>query len=855
VFRTTLAGLRAHKLRLLLTSLAITLGVGFIAGTFVLTDAVQAGFTQQIAASADKVNVVIVPSRPGDGKPARLLPGDLAKVRGVTGVAEAQGLVRGDAPLLGKDGKVVGDIPTTGISVITGRLNRTVITSGAAPAADDQVLIDKNTAKTRGFAPGDTVTVLDTADKPRTFHVAGLFDVGVDQQLAYTGAVGFTAVAAQSMTGEKGFTEIDVAASDGVTPESLKQAVSSALGGSGFDVRTGQQFAQALASSNGADLDFLTLGLLMFGLVAMLVAALVIYNTFNILVAQRARELALLRCVGATRKQVFGSILLESGVVGLISSVLGLLVGLGFGAGTLALLGAFTQDVPTAGVSLAPRTIVVALALGLIVTVGAAVLPARTATKVAPIAALRTQVDEQTFRAGVIRVAFAALFLLGGVGVTATGVLMDPGQAGLFAVMAGGVLTFCAVLCLGPVIVRPLSAFAGWAPARLFGVPGRLAMDNSRRNPKRSATTTVALTIGVTLMTLISVITATTRETYTAMLDTQFPVDYMVTPQAGRSAGPGDAGLPRTLAASLRTRPELTSVVEIREAEAKAGDGGGGGKSNTSDSNSNSRITAGTFSGPYKPVLREGSMRGFTAGSAVVAGSVAKDLGIKTGDTVALATSKAGTVNVKILGIFDADTVPLPALTVPEEAFEKYFGHLGDHQLLVNAKDGVAGDVSRKAVEAAAQPYPTAKVLSSTEVRSQFDEALDSMLMIIAGLLGLAVLISLLGIANTLSLSVHERTRESALLRALGLTRAQLRRMLSVEALILGLIGAIVGVVLGVTFAWAATQTLMDDILFRVPVTQVLLFVVLSGLAGVVAAVLPARRAARASIVGSLASD
>ncbi|GAA3835455.1 ABC transporter permease [Sphaerisporangium flaviroseum] len=840
MIRTTLAGLMGHKLRLLLTSLAITLGVGFIAGTFVLTDTLEAGFGQRIAASADKVDVAVLPPRSDGDKPARLLASDLVKVRAAAGVADAQGLVQGDAALIGKDGKAVGDFPTAGVSIATGRLNRTAITAGTAPAAGDQVVIDENTAKTRGFTPGDTVEVLDGDREPHTFHVVGLFDVGIDQRLAYSGAVGFTTATAQAMTGEKVFTEIDVLAADGVSPESLKTAVASALGGTGYRVWTGEQLAKELARTNGANTEFLTLGLLMFGLVAMLVAALVIYNTFNILVAQRAREMALMRCIGATRKQIFGSIILESTAVGLVSSAVGLITGLGLGAGALAVLKATGQDLPSAGVSLAPRTIALALVIGLVVTVGAALLPARTATEVAPIAALRTQTEEHTFKAGLVRIVFAALFLASGAGATAAGVSLEAGPEGLFVVMGGGVLTFCAVLILGPVIVRPLSAFAGWAPAKLFGVPGRLAMDNSRRNPKRSATTTVALTIGVTLMTLISVITATTRATYTAQLDQQFPVDYMVSAQLTNASGPGDGALPPALAAGLRARPELASVVQIRQTEARIG---------------GDRTQVGTFSGPYEPVLRQGSMRGFTTGSAVVADHIATNLRVKPGDTISLTTPKAGTVNLTVAGVIDSGSMLLPAVTVPDGAFEKYFGRLDDHQLLVNAKDGVTADVSRRAVEAATQAYPTAKVLSSTEVRSQFDEVLDMTLMIITGLLGLAILISLLGIANTLSLSVHERTRESALLRALGLTRPQLRRMLSVEALILGLIGAIVGVTLGVIFGWAATQTLVEDTLFRVPLTQVLLFVLLSGVAGVLAAVLPARKAARASIVTSLASE
>ncbi|MDH2430027.1 ABC transporter permease [Sphaerisporangium sp. TRM90804] len=835
MLRTTFAGLLAHKLRLVLTSLAITLGVGFIAGTFVLTDTLQAGFDQRIAASADKVDVAVLPgdSR-GDG-PARLLPADLDAVRRVPGVAEAHGLVRGEAALIGKDGKAVGDTATAGVSVVTGRLNRTLVTRGTAPAAADQVVVDDGTARLRGFAPGDTVRVLDHDGKPHTFKLVGLFDVGVDQELGFYGAVGFTPETALAMTGERGYAEIDAAAADGVAPETLRGTIASAVGGA--TALTGAQFGERLAKASGADLQIVTLGLLMFGLVAMLVAALVIYNTFNILVAQRTREMALLRCIGATRGQVFGSILLESVVVGLLSSALGLLTGFGLGAGMLAVLRGLGNELPVADMALAPRTVVVAVAVGLLVTVVAALLPARTATRVAPIAALRTETGETTFRTGVLRAVFAGLFLLAGAGATVTGVTMDPGQVALYIVMGGGVLTFFAVLILGPVIVRPLSAFAGWLPAKLAGVPGRLALDNSRRNPKRSATTTVALTVGVTLMTLISVITATTRATYTAQLDEQFPVDYMVSTQ---NSDAERAGLPAALADGLRARPDIASVVQVKETEAKAGAG---------------RQMVGTFDGPYTPAMSAGSADAFTGASALVSAGVAKELGLRPGDTLPLDTPEAGNVTVRIAGVLDAGGMPLPGVVLPSASFADYFGRVDDSRLLVNAKDGVTSDVSRRTVEAAAQPYPTVKVVSSTQVRSQFDETLDMMLLIVTGLLGLAILISLLGIANTLSLSVHERARESALLRSLGLTRPQLRRMLSVEALVLGLIGALVGTALGITFGWAATHSLLKDILFRIPTTQVLLFIALSGLAGVLAAVLPGIKASRASVVASLAGD
>ncbi|MCG5220544.1 FtsX-like permease family protein [Streptosporangium soli] len=832
MLRTTLAGLLAHKLRLLLTSVAIALGVGFIAGTFVLTDTIEAGFSRSFSADADRVDVAVTPGDGGKGEERPTVsPAHLAKVRAVPGVAAAEGLVRGTAALVGKDGKTVGDLPTTGVSIHQGKLNRSTITSGTAPRTG-QAVLDENTARIRGFAVGDTISVLDSARKTRSFALVGLFDVGVDQQLAYTGAVGFDPETAREMTGEKGFVELDVLAADGVAPDRLRDAVAAALG-KGYEVRTGEQLAADLAAANGANSRLLTVGLLLFGLVAMLVAALVIYNTFTILVAQRAREMALLRCIGATKRQIFGSIVLESAVVGLISSALGLLVGLGLGAGALAVLDAMDVSLPTGTAALAPRTIVIGLVLGLLVTMAAALLPARTATRVAPIAALRTQVEEHTFRTGMVRAIFAGLFLLGGLGATVAGLVMDPGEVALLVVMGGGCLTFLAVVVLGPMIVRPLSAFAGWLPARLFGVPGRLAVANSRRNPKRAATTTIALTIGVTLMTLLSVLTGSIRMTYGSQLDEQFPVDFVLATQEG------DSTMPHSIAAELRSRPELASVVQIRGAEARLGE---------------DRVDAGAFEGPFDVTTVSGSMRGFTAGSVAMADRLAEERAVKPGDQVALTTPKGGTVALRLVAVYDGSASRIPPLLVPVPAFEEYFGEVGDAQIMVNVADGVAADRARVAVEAAGQAYPTVRLLSSTELRSEFDQAMDSQLMVLAGLLGLAILISLLGIANTLSLSVHERTRESALLRALGLTRPQLRRMLTVEALVLGLIGALVGVTLGVVFGWAAIQTMVADPLFDLPVQQVSSFVVLSGLAGVVAALLPARRAARASIVGSLAS-
>ncbi|MEV5894516.1 ABC transporter permease [Nonomuraea fuscirosea] len=828
MLRAALAGLRAHRLRLLLTSLAIMLGVGFIAGTFVLNDTAQAGFAQQVTADADKVDVAVLPGPAGGRLPEKVLD----RIRALPGVTRAEGLIRGGAPVLGKDGKTAGDVPTTALSIVTGPLDRTNVVAGTGPGTDDQAaVLDENTAAAQGFRLGDTITVLDRKETAHQFRLVGLIDTGVDQTLGYTGAVGFTTDVARRMTGVKGYAEIDVA---GGGP-GLKEAVAAAAGGS-YQVKTGAELADDLARAAGTEISMLTTGLLLFGVVAMLVAALVIYNTFAILVAQRTQEMALLRCVGATRGQVFGSIVLESAVVGALASALGLLIGYGLAAATLAVLRAFDSPLPTnADIALTPATIASGLAVGLLVTVGAALLPARSATRVPPIAALRGRREEPAFRAGPARGVLAAVLLLAGLGTTGAGafVLVPGQQVSMFVVMAGGALTFLGVLVLGPVLVRPLSALVGWIPRRLFGVPGRLAVDNSGRNPKRAATTTVALTIGVTLMTLISVVTASTRLTMTAKLDEQFPIDYLLASQQR------DSVIPRSVAEGLRGRPELASVTQIRQADATV---------------AGRRTSVGTFSGPVEPYVVSGSMSGLGAGRAAMEDSSAARLGVRVGDTVALRTERAGTVSLEVVALLDGDQSSLPPVTVAERSFDAYFGAVPDSRVMIGIRDGVAAERARAVVDAAVAAYPTVRVSSSTEVRGQFDEALDMLLMIITGLLGLAVLISLLGIANTLSLSVHERTRESAMLRALGLTRPQLRRMLSIEALVLGLVGALVGVVLGVVFGWAAMRAMLDGARLAVPVTSIVLLVALSGVAGVLAAVLPARRAARASIVASLAA-
>ncbi|MFB4305494.1 ABC transporter permease [Actinomadura sp. GTD37] len=811
--------------------MAITLGVGFISGTFVLTDTMDKGVSKTFAKSADKVDFAVLPKNDDsdEGIPAEILQ----KVGALPGVTDVQGLVQGDAALVGKDGKAVGDFPTVGMSVPSGRLLRYDVDKGRPPSGGGETVLDTKLAKREGYAVGDTVSVLGPKDRPHAFKVVGLVDFGIDQEASFRGAVGFDPATAMLMTGEKTYRELDVAGGD--------EAAVKAAAGAAYNVYTGEELGARLARAAGADTKIIRTGLLIFGLVALLVSALVIYNTFSILIAQRMREMALLRCVGATRRQVFGGVLAESAVVGLAGSLLGLLAGVGLGEGALVAVNRLNDNIAVAGPSLAVRTIVLGLAVGIVVTVLSALLPARAATRVAPIAALRADLEPGTgrFRLGRARTAIAVVLGAAGLalGLLAS-VAMEKGESAMFAVAFAGGVFFLAVIAAMPALVRPLGRLAGAVPARLGGVPGRLAVANAQRAPRRTATTTIALTVGVGLMSLFAVVAASGKATASHKLAEQFPVQFQIRTQDY------DGRLPHALGEALRRQPEVAGVVEERRQDTEVG--GEDGEIAT--------ITTSALGTILKPDIEQGTLAAaLKPGTAMVDEGTAKAPGRGVGQTVQVRTAR-GTVPVKIAAVYGIGA-GLDGIVVPEADFTRYFGARDPIGIYVKTRDDVPASQARAAVDEAARPYPAAKVASSAEFEETLGKAIDMVLMIFGGLLGLAIVIALFGIANTLTLSVVERTRESALLRALGLTRRQLRRMLSIEALVMAVIGAFTGVVLGIGFGWAATNAMAADSVFALPYLQVVAFVVLAGAAGTLAAVMPARRAAKTSIVESLAHD
>jgi putative ABC transport system permease protein len=835
VLKTTLAGLRAHLLRLILTALAITLGVGFVSGTFVLTDTMKSGFDQQFTASAEKVSVAVLLKH--DASSDARIPASLpARLKGLPGVADAQGLVRGDAPLIGRDGKVYGDSPTLGLSISTEALQRYELRSGRLPTAPDAVVLDDKTARRNGFKAGDTVRVLDRTGRPHPFTVSGVMDFGVDQEIGYRGAVGFSAATAVQITGRPGFVEVDVRAAPGVGQASLRSAVAAAAGGS-YDVVTSHELAKRLSSSSGVSPDQIGLFFLGFAVVALFVSALVIYNTFNILIAQRLREMALLRCVGATRAQVFRGVLLESVIVGFVASALGVLAGIGLGTGGAAFF-ASADNSSLGSVTVSPTPVIIWMLAGMAVTLASALLPARAATRVPPVAALRSQPEGPVKgRAGTIRLIVGALLSLAGLAVVGLALVSPAGPGGFLMVMAGAIVLFMGVIALSPLIVRRLSALVGWLPSRLFGVSGQLAKENAGRNPKRAAITTIALTVGVTLMTMFSVALTSVEATAESKLTAQFPVDYQLGTQVG-----SDRLIPREVAASLRAKPQLSEVIEEREASGVLS----GHKHDVG------AVTDHSLGRSIKPDVVAGSVD-LRPGGMALRETEAKSLGVGVGGTLTLG-SGPGAIPFKVVGIFK-DNAPIPSIEVTEEDFDHAFGAKQDTSIAVIAKKGVPADASRQVVEDAAKAYPMVKVSSLADVKDQFTKAVNQLFVLVGALLALAIIISLIGIANTLTLSVVERTRESALLRALGLTKRGLRWMLSLEAVIMAVIGALMGVVLGTGFGWAALSASFDGAVLGFPFGKVVAFVLVAAVAGLLAAVIPSRRAAKTSIVESLASD
>jgi putative ABC transport system permease protein len=852
MLRTALAGLRYRTARLALSSLAIALGVAFVTGTLVLGASMNQAFFNSFAAGARNVDAAVSPPgsgnyRPGD-KDAPSLPASvLSRVSAATGVRSAAGRLVGLAPLIGGDGKVIrdGELPGVGINVAADPVLRGfTVASGHLPAAPDQVAVDQATAADEHFRLGQTVKVVDHTGRIRAFRLTGTIDLGANHEFGNATVTAFQTGTAFGVTGRPGYDMVVARAAPGTSQAALAGALRALPGMSGYQVQTGRQLATAEADSAVHFTQQFTTFILVFALIALAVACLVIYNTFTILITQRARELALLRCVGASRGQVFRSTLLESAITGLAASAAGVLAGTGLGWGLQRLFAAFGASIPAGPVVLRPSAVAIAMAAGLAVTVGASVLPARSATRVAPVAALGGQHERpESRKTGWLRIAVAAVFAGAGIGITVIGLGHVSGTSGFVEIAAGGFGCFVAVLALGPLIVPPAIAFLGWLPGRLTGPVSRLATANARRNPHRVAATTAALTIGLTLMTILTVVVSSAQASTNAQIEQHYPFDYVV--QAGRGGGGQD--VPPQVLSALQAAPALGVV---------APDYFGQDRVNgvTVQVGAVGRAALGVS---VKPVMISGSLAAIGPGTVGVDTGQLAALGAHQGGTLAVSTPGGGTETFRVAAVYNSAGLALPDVLMSVGDYQHAFAPAGAGRVFVNGAPGVPVATSRAAVDRATASDPLLVVATVADYKASLAGRVDAILTLFGVLLGLAVLIALLGISNTLSLSVLERTRESALMRALGLTRGQLRRMLLTEALLMAALAIVLGTAMGVTFGVVMVHGFILSTAgqgtLSIPYASIALYALIGVAAALAAAVLPARRAARTSVVSAMA--
>ncbi|MGI8728652.1 MAG: ABC transporter permease [Solirubrobacteraceae bacterium] len=844
-----LRGLRARPLRTALTALAVVLGVALIAATYIFTDTIDRSISEVFAEANSGTDVVISPRTVDEDffdDPPPLDERLVERVRAVEGVTAAAGGIFGDVSIRAPDGDPVGSQSFVS-SLQPPPFEQFRFVTGRAPRADSEIGLDRDTFEQDGFELGDRVRIVGD-EGARSFRLVGAARFGESASIAGFPVAIATLPAAQALTDQRGRVgAISVAAADGVAPPQLRGRVRAALQGKPVTVRTGEEDASAQAADLQEQFGFLRTALLVFGGIALFVGAFVIYNTFSITVAQRTRELALLRMLGASRRQVLRSVVLEAAVVGLIASLAGLAAGFALVPALRALLQATGADLPATGSVIATRTLVVALLVGVVVTVLASLVPALRATRIAPIAALRDGLTAPV-RAGRARLAVAALLCLAGAGVLAYG-LAGGGSGGDTAAIlgAGSVAIFLGVALLSPQLVRPVAALLGAPLQRLAGISGRLARENATRNPARTAVTAAALMIGVALVVFVSIFAAGLQGSIDRAVDRAFAGDLTV----GVKSGFGET--PPALAAEVRRVRGVGAVSSVRFSDAKvAGEEG---------STTVAGIDPATLSEVYTLRWKQGSdaTLGRLGEDGILADSSFSG-DARVGDRVALLTPAGKRVSYVIRGLLDEGSdfgLLGGGLVIPNARLRADFDVSDDDFVFVRFAAGADPERTRGAIDRAlAASFPDARTRDRGQVKAQQAGQINQVLYLIYALLALSVVVSLFGIVNTLALSIFERTRELGLLRAVGMSRRQVKRIVRLEAVITSLIGALLGLVLGVLFALAMSRPLESEG-FRLtfPVATLVLLVAGAAMAGVLAALWPARRAARLDVLRALAYE
>ncbi len=835
MFRLTIKELAARKLRLLTTAFAVLLGVAFMAGTMVFTDTIGASLDSALAEAHEGVDAYVrTPSaiQIGYGEPGPRLDSSLIDtVESIGGVDQAALRINGYAQLVGRDGKTVGDVsksPAFGTNwTDVDDLNPYDLASGRAPASDDEIVIDKASADKAGYQPGDVATVL-TQGAPRQFTIAGIATFGGEDSPAGATAVLFTDATATELLGEPGQADaIAVTADPGISQTDLAAAVQAAVG-QDVEVITGATLIDEDQAAVANDLQAFNIIMMVFAFVAVFVGAFIINNTFSITVAQRTRDMAMLRAIGASGRQVKRSVLIEAFVVGALASLAGLAAGIGVASGLRVLMNGFGFEMPNGAMVVSSQAMILSLAVGVAITVLSAWLPARRAAKIAPIAALR-EVNVDRSAASVKRAVSGTIITVAGIAALIAGL-----QGTLALVGLGALATFVGVAVLSPVLARPVAKLFG-LPLKARGLAGELATRNAMRNPKRTARTAASLMIGVALVGFITVFAASAKTSMAGSLETDFTGTHII--QTG--GFDNSTGLSPELADELRQTPGVDVVSQARMSPAIV-DGSSTDFFYAFDSTTVDEVFAlGSV---------EGDLDSLGADGLAVSKDEAESKGWMLGSTVP-ATFPGGDTTLVVEAIYSGSTDWVGAMFTDLEALRANGGDDLDYRVYVGGDE--------QAIKSVASAYAAADVLDKDAFLSAVSSEIDTMLGLFYALLMLAVVIALLGIANTLALSIFERTRELGLMRAVGMARSQVRATIRWESIIIAVFGTTLGLAIGTFFGWAIVHAMADQGIdtLTIPVASLAVVTGIAAVAGAVAAVLPARRAAKLDVLQALVSN
>ncbi|MGN7248592.1 ABC transporter permease [Janibacter anophelis] len=844
MLKATFKSLLARKARLLMSAMAIVLGTAFVAGSLIFTDTLGRTFDGIMDGTVGDVVVQAEQTdQYGGSGGARITAAQVEELADLPGAARADGSVDAFGVfVVGENGKVVGGQGAPALAFnytdAPNQLGEAPIqlVDGRAPERTGEVVIDTNTAERAGYEIGDEVPLVTTGAVPEiTAELVGTVTFGEGGLAGASIAVFDTKTMQQYfMDGKDAFSSVWVTTEDGVSQDELVAQVEP-LAPEGFTVWSGEDLAAENQNDVQQALGFITTFLLVFAGIALFVGSFLIINTFSILVAQRGRELALLRAIGASRRQIVRSVLIEAFIVGVVGATVGLLLGVLLALGIQALFATFGLDLTGSGLVFTPRTVIAAYVVGIVVTMLAAWVPARRAGSVPPVAAMRDSIDTGIGHHPIRRGLEVAVLVLGVVAFLAGLFVVESNE--LWWIGAGIVGLVLGTAFLAPFVGRPLIAALGWVYRKVFGSVGRMAEQNSVRNPGRTAATASALMIGMTLVALMGVVASSTTASVDKQIEETFRADYILSNAVGQPFS-------STVAERVAEVDGVREVSPVRFVSTQVD--GGDIFATAIDPDSFADVeqiepTAGTADIDADAVML----------------SSKHESGRQVGDTVEVKMG-ASTRDLQIAGFYDEiQAIGTPDLLMSVETVDAMGGAAADNWAFIFLEDGADKGSVQSSIEQIVDKQPLVTLKDQQGYADEQRSSINQLLYLIYALLGLAIVIAVLGIVNTLGLSVMERTREVGLLRAVGLSRAQLRRMITLESVTIALLGAVLGIVLGVVAGVAIQRALVDDGIteLAIPWVQMVAFVVVAGLIGILAALLPARRASRLDVLRAISAE